>query len=384
MRTPELRPVTGRPDTWRASFGGRRRYYRGERADCERQLLLDYAAWLEAGGRGPGAPARVCDLVAAFLADADARFAASPGGYGNSQARNYRAAAKWLDRAVTLPGSAAPLYLPAVEVARFGAPMLVAVREAMLVAPPGRSPKGTERREPGGRSASYVNATLSRIRGMFRWGRERGMVPREVLVDLEAVSPVRAGDPRAREAQARTEIPEAHFRAALEHVPSWRMRAMLRLLRASGMRVGEACRMRLHLLDRSEDPWRYELGREHKTGHLRERVVWLGARAQAALGPVIEAAEGSGQAQAWLFPGQSAGCPHLRPQSVSRALMRACRDAGVPHYRTHELRHTRGTEVFRRQALDAVQHALGQTSSEVAARYVHGSDLQRELARRMG
>jgi integrase len=63
--------------------------------------------------------------------------------------------------------------------------------------------------------------------------------------------------------------------------------------------------------------------------------------------------------------------PGLRysPESYARAVAKACRKAGVPHWHPHQLRHLHATEVRRRFGLEAAQVALGHSQANVTQVY---------------
>ena len=63
-----------------------------------------------------------------------------------------------------------------------------------------------------------------------------------------------------------------------------------------------------------------------------------------------------------IFPGYS-------PQSYGRAIMRACRDAGVNHWHPHQLRHAAATRFRESHGLDAAQAVLGHKTARVTEIY---------------
>lgn len=219
-----------------------------------------------------------------------------------------------------------------------------------------------------------VNGRINRIRRIFAWGVEAELIPGETLVRLRAVAPLRAGRDGVRETAPVRPAPEAAVAAALPHL-SAPIRAMVELMLATGMRPGEVQRVTMAELDRSGEVWTYK-PQHHKNAHRgRDRVVFIGPKAQAILRPWLRADGGL------LFsptPEPDAPIdgrrkprprrPYSRP-SFGQAVARACDRAGVPRWSPNQLRHSYATRVRRDHGLEAAQVLLGHAQANTTQIY---------------
>jgi integrase len=127
-----------------------------------------------------------------------------------------------------------------------------------------------------------VNMRIGVIKRMFRWAAGRELVPASVYEGLRAVDGLRRGRSPARETTAVRPVDDAQVELVLPLV-SRPVRAMIELQRLTGMRSGEVCQMRACDIDKSGDVWTYRPER-HKTAYRgKERLVFLGPRAQQVL-----------------------------------------------------------------------------------------------------
>ena len=100
-----------------------------------------------------------------------------------------------------------------------------------------------------------------------------------------------------------------------------------------------------------------------KTG--KARAVLLDAETRAALAGLPRRA-------LWLFPRDHDPSRPLSDDTLRRALSRACRRAGVPRVRPHDLRHTHSTHMMREGIHPAIAMArLGHTTEAMLQRYSH-------------
>jgi integrase len=155
-------------------------------------------------------------------------------------------------------------------VAEFGPRAFKAIRDRMV-------------RE--GRSRQWANRMMNAIRRCFRWGVGEELVPADRLEALAAVDglrhgaapeakPRRAADPAAVEAVVRWLDAEGHHGAA----------ALVRFLRATGCRPGEACRARWREFTLGGDLPHFRPAAHKTARHGIERLVPLNADALAAIG----------------------------------------------------------------------------------------------------
>jgi integrase len=162
------------------------------------------------------------------------------------------------------------------------------------------------------------------------------------------------------------------------------------------MRSGEALAMRTCDLDTSGKVWVYTP--EHHKGehHEKECRVLLSRRAQAIVTPWLrpvpteylfqprEAQEEHHRARRSkritpLTPSQRARVRKAKPQrapgerydprTYAHAVERACRQAGVPHWHPHQLRHNAATHFREKFGLDVARILLSHSSPTVTEIY---------------
>jgi integrase len=172
------------------------------------------------------------------------------------------------------------------------------------------------------------------------------------LLDFVRVPANPARDPRVKLPKHVRDEPQPptgeHLLAILAAMPA-RHRLFFLAIEQSGLRVGEALGLRWGDVDAAGS--RLRLPRS-ATKHDRARWVNL---------------------PGWLMDAIEATCPiedrvpdrkvfqGVTADSAYRVMARACRDAGVPHYSPHDLRHRRAT----------IWHASGVPARELAERLGH-------------
>jgi integrase len=250
----------------------------------------------------------------------------------------------------------------AVRVSSFVADDLRRARDVMVS---GRwySPAARKPVRPWPRA--HVNAQVNRIKRMFRWGVESGLVPADVAAVVCAVSPLRAGRSLAVESGPVVAVAARVVEATLPHLPAV-VRAMVELQRLTGMRSDNVCSLRPCDLDRSGDAWLYRPAAHKGSRAGRPLIVPLGPRGQAVLEPFLDRpadlpcfspAEVAGRSVGRRAPGS-----RYTTGSYRRAIERACELAfAMPA----ELRHVR-----------PVRRRRGEGDAELAAR---SADRERRL-----
>lgn len=255
-----------------------------------------------------------------------------------------------------------------------------------------------------------VNKRVDRIRRMFAWGVEEELVPPMALVALRAVRGLCAGRTAARESVKVRPVSDEHVDAIRPFVGR-QVWAMVELQRWSGMRPGEVCVIRTGDVAVKDGVWEFRPV-EHKMEHAeRERVVYLGPRAQEVIRPWLrlvleeylfsprEAASDRARSlregrKTRVQPSQvdrRKECPVRVPAerysraSYGRAIGRACLRAGVPHWAPNQLRHSVGTRVRSAMGLEASQVVLGHSKADVTQIYAErDADLARRAMERLG
>ncbi len=135
-------------------------------------------------------------------------------------------------------------------------------------------------------SRRYVNDNVDRIRRCFKWAVSQELIPASVYQALATVPGLRRGRTEAREAAPIRPVDEATVDATLAHLRPV-VADMVRFQRLTGCRPAEVCIIRPCDVDTSGETWRY-VPESHKTEHHgRERVIFIGPKAQDILRPYL-------------------------------------------------------------------------------------------------
>ncbi len=371
-----------------AIFEGKRRYFgRFDLPESKARYDQFIAEWLVNGRRTrvESSDLTVVELCAAFLRHAST-FYRKPDGTPTGTTWNYKAALVFLDR----------LY-GAADVAAFTPHALKTVREAMIRA---------------NWSRKTVNQGVNLIRAVFRWGVAEGMVPVAVHTALTTLTALRKGRSDAREGGTIRPVADATVNATLPHL-SPTVAAMVELQRLTGMRPGEVVIMRSCDVNTEGRIWEYRPSSHKTEHHERDRVVFIGPKAQAVLGPFLDR-----DLQAFMFSPERSAQEHVdrrhearvtpdgqgnepgtnrtrRPKkspgerfdtgSYRQSIEYACDRAFPPPDRLDEsslkqwrrehrwapnrLRHSFGTTVRREFGLEAAQVTLGHASADISQVY---------------
>ncbi len=415
MKPKKLRvpaPVLHRPSGQDVVFlpcadGRRQMVYLGDHgspaaARRYREVLADHLAGkaVVAPKRGREAPSEwptIAQLCAAFLLDAE-RYYVDAAGVRSREIDNFRLALRTL------------LHLHRdIPTDRFNINDLIEVRQALIDGEYGYQTGRSGRRDGGGgrkRSRTYINATLRRIKQVFRWGTERRMVPGTVWHELSALRSLPIGRCAARETTPVEAVPWSMVKPVLGHLPS-PLAACVRLQWCTGMRPSEALQIRMADLDRSGDVWVYTVKNHKNTWRGRARLVALGPEAQAVLQPLLRvdggylispvdavAVQKAVRRAARLTPmtpsqrardaRNAAKEPnvgdHYGLDSYRKAIHRACDAAGIARWSPHRLRHAKGTELARKEGIEVARIALGHKDDRVTRRYAVGAELDLAIA----
>jgi integrase/recombinase XerD len=154
--------------------------------------------------------------------------------------------------------------------------------------------------------------------------------------------------------------------AALGAVQSLKYRALLMAMYAAGLRVSEACRLRIQDIDSKRMVLRVQDGKGGK-----DRLTLLSRRLLHLLREYWKIEKPSG----WLFPGHTHD-GHISTESVRTVFRRALREAGLPaDFRTHDLRHSFATHLLDGGTeLLVIQALLGHRALKTTAHYTHVSN----------
>lgn len=253
------------------------------------------------------------------------------------------------------------------------------------------------------RSRKYVNSVLVRVKGIFRWGCQYGLVPGGTWHALSAFRGLGIGRGGARETPPVEAIPRAVVDAILPHLPE-HLRTAIEVLWWSGARAGELCDMTTGSIDRSGPVWLYRPARHKGAWRGRDRVVRLGPKCQELLRPLLKVdpnaclfsprqtmaerfAERRAERQTRVQPSQveraeqraAAGSPfgdRYEVSAIRRAVHRACDAAQVERFGLHRLRHSAGTRLVLACGDDAARVQLGHSDARMVRRYSRAADAE--------
>jgi len=307
----------------------------------------------------------------------------------------------------------------------FGPLALKAVREAMVKHPVVRRFKEKnpatgkavwrEKVLRRGLARRFINKQIGRIKRMFAWAVEEELLPVTLHQALLRVKGLKRGKDGAREKARIKPVPDAWVEAVLPLVPP-SVRTMIEVQRLCGCRPQDVVQLRAIDIDMTGTVWEYRPPR-YKTEHHneddnpdRERIVFIGPKAQALLKPFLtlnvtdylfspkrsEEARNADRREGRQSPRWPSHARHQesrrakRPRaalrerydvgSYRRAIRRACEKAGIPVWCPLQLRHSRGTEIRKRFGLEASQAVLGHSELGVTQVY---AEVDRETARRV-
>jgi integrase len=218
-------------------------------------------------------------------------------------------------------------------------------------------------------SGQYIRKLMAWTRRVYTWGSKEGLVPEDVAALLRTVPAPTSSMARATRLRTAAD-PKLLAKAMTKLGPQ--TRAMLAVLRASGMRPSECCRMRPGEVHRrgvvamaggqsvdldaakAKGAWLY-LPEFHKlAARGKPRPIVLPRECHAALKPYLKRDP----------------CFTLTVRQLWKELVAACKAAGVPRVTTYQVRHLVGTETARKGGLHAVMQRLGHSNPQTAARYV--------------
>lgn len=208
-----------------------------------------------------------------------------------------------------------------------------------------------------GWTRSFCNKSTNRLRQIFKWGVENGMVAVTVWQALKAVEPLKAGKTVAPDRKRRKAIPLETQEAAREKLCAEDQR-FFDLLRYSGARPSELLGLTMADVDQTGDVWTAKLA-DHKCVHLdKDRTLYFGPRCQEVLKQCPQ--------QGRMFK--------FRRSRFSDRLKKACTDAGIEPFVPYVLRHTAATMARDQISVEASQGLLGHSKPDMTAKYSRKMD----------
>ena len=318
---------------------------------------------LHAGKSPPQKPLAHENVTVSILVRRFIAFAIDRWGIDSPTYRHFKSAAKHV-RQVAGP-------LPAAE---FGPLALKDVRASMVAAK-----KRVDKSKTWSRG--HVNAQVTKVRRIFKWGVENELVRESVHNALCCVAPLREGYTTAPELPDKTPAPRAAIDALMPFLlPMYA--AMVEVQYLTGTRPGEVTQLRIADIDFT-DPncWLFRL-EKHKNrwrgGPKKIKIICLGPRAQAFLIPYLQCEPEQfifrpEVSRAERFAVRKTKKPRKLPakmreryttDSYWKALEYAFRradDAGVSieRWSPHRLRHSRATLTRQRYGKEGAEAQLG-------------------------
>jgi integrase len=138
-----------------------------------------------------------------------------------------------------------------------------------------------------GWARNHVNRQTNRVKRMFSWATSEEILPVTIYQSLKTVEGLRRGRTTAKEKPPIAPVSDAVVEETIKHLRPT-VAAMVRIQRLTGMRPQEVVGMRVSEIDMSDpECWVYIPGRHKTEHHGRERVIFLGPRAQRILEPFI-------------------------------------------------------------------------------------------------
>lgn len=228
-----------------------------------------------------------------------------------------------------------------------------------------------------GNSRKYNNQMSGRLVRAFKWGVAKELVPASTWLQLRAVEGLKRGRCGAPDKPQVRPVSDDLVDAALEHMPD-DVADMIRLQKFTAMRPGEVWFLRPADVDRSGAIWQYR-PQKHKTWHHgKQRVIYIGPRAQEILRPYLLR-----PADELCFRRPSG--KKWERSSYRAAVHLACSRAGVSKFNPNQLRHSSGTQVRSKFGLDGAQVALGHSHASVTQIYAELNHAKaEEIAKKLG
>ncbi|MBP3955606.1 hypothetical protein J8F10_09965 [Gemmata sp. G18] len=112
-------------------------------------------------------------------------------------------------------------------------------------------------------SRALINRRVSVIKRLFKWAASEELIPASIFDGLRTVAGLERGRTAAREADPVEPIDDATVDATIPFLPH-HVQVIIELMRCTGMRPSEVCKMTLNQIERTSEAWTYKPQR-HKT-----------------------------------------------------------------------------------------------------------------------
>ncbi len=170
---------------------------------------------------------------------------------------------------------------PAIE---FGPLQFKAIRSHLQLPVVIKRKDGSKRKKL--RSRRYLNATMKRVRRIFRWAASEGILPASIYEGLKCVDPLKAGRTSAPERNKVKPVEPETVDATLRHLPQV-VADMVRFQQLTGCRPGELCKITPAMVERSGEVWEVHLDKHKTAWRGKQRIIFVGPKAQSILKPYL-------------------------------------------------------------------------------------------------
>ena len=215
-----------------------------------------------------------------------------------------------------------------------------------------------------------INAYVSQVRCVFKWGVKQRLIPEDTYQSLKLVERLRPGEAK-KENQVVESVPRPIYEKTLPYLQD-PAKTILRLMDLTACRPSEILKMRVEEIDTDAVPglWLYK-PTAHKLSRLGEkRNVYLGLAEQELLTSYMAKQHIT---SGYLFPSRSHRkdrvSPTYTPVALRLAVKKAAIKAGVRPWNPYRLRHLAATETDAEYGLDVASARLGHKKTETTKRY---------------
>jgi integrase len=175
-----------------------------------------------------------------------------------------------------------------------------------------------------------VNRRITQTVRAFRWAVTRELVDAGTYAALSAVEPIKPGMDGATDYPPVMPVDDDHFEAVMAE-SGFRLRCMLIVHRATGMRSGELVAMTPEDVDMSQGDWLYFPARHKTQGRGKDRIVGI----PRSVTPILLDT----------MPDRHLPWFPIQVNTYRNNVRAACDRAKVPRFHPHQLRHSLATKV---------------------------------------
>jgi|LakMenEpi03Aug12_release.lakeMendotaPanAssembly.Ray.scaffolds.fasta_scaffold99267_4 integrase len=255
-----------------------------------------------------------------------------------------------------------------------------------------------------GLSVSTINASIARIKSMFRWAASEELISQATYDRLCTIRNEIPGKTKAKPRRVVQAVSDADIDATLPHLPAM-VRDMVRLQRLTGARPGELCKLRVSEIKAVGDVLVYQPNNHKTKHHGKSRTIVIAGEAIDILKPYMTGesdyvfssvksmmqslAERTAKRVTPLNAGNKPkadrkvnGSDKYREDSYRRAIKRGCEAAKITPWSPNQLRHAAAVDIQSTLGIEAVAAVLGHSKIDTSKIYAkHNLALAIEAAK---